>query len=267
MLLINAGSGRRLAPGRTTAEELAEAARARSVETLILRPGDDVEEAARTADADVLGVAGGDGSLGAVAGIAIERDLPFVCVPFGTRNHFARDVGLDRTDPLAALAAFDGQDRRIDIGRADGRVFLNNVSLGVYARLVHRRERHRRRRELLARARALGSLLRHPYPISVTVDGEPVSARVVLVANNAYRLDLLSVGERERLDDGCLHLYAPTGLLPSGWDERTGERFVVDSLRRSRLRAAVDGEPALLELPVEFTIEPGALRLLVPPDG
>jgi diacylglycerol kinase family enzyme len=267
VLLINARSGRRLAPGRTTTEELDEAAQARGVETRMLRPGEDVEEAARTAGADVLGIAGGDGSLGPVAGVAIERNVPLVCIPFGTRNHFARDVGLDRNDPLGALSAYDGAERAVDVGRADGRVFLNNVSLGIYAQLVHRRERHRRRRELLARARALGTLLRHPSPIAVTVDGDAVSARVVLIANNAYRLDLLSVGERERLDDGRLHLYAPSGLLPSGWEERTGERFVVDSRRRNRLRAAVDGEPALLELPLEFTIEPGALRLLVPPDA
>jgi diacylglycerol kinase family enzyme len=267
VLLINAGSGRRLAPGRPTPDELAEAARTRSVEVRMVAPGDEVGEAARAARADVLGMAGGDGSLGAVAAVALERDLPFVCVPFGTRNHFARDAGLDRDDPLAALAAFDGDERRIDVGRVGDRVFLNNVSLGLYARLVQRRERHRRRRELLARGRALASLLRHPHPLAVTVDGKPISARVVLVANNAYRLDLFSVGERERLDDGRLHLYAPSGLLPSAWEERTGVRFVVDSGRRSRLRAAVDGEPALLETPLEFTIEPRALRLLVPPGG
>ena len=86
-------------------------------------------------------MAGGDGSLAAVAAVAVERDLPFVVVPFGTRNHFARDVGLDRDDPLAALARLrDGRERRIDIGRVNGRAFLNNVSLGHYARLVHRRE-------------------------------------------------------------------------------------------------------------------------------
>lgn len=267
VLLVNAGSGRSFEVGRVGAEELAEEARARGVEVRLIERGDDVEEMARGADAEVLGMAGGDGSMGAVAGVALERDLPFVCIPFGTRNHFARDAGLDRDDPVGALAAFDGVERRVDVGRVAGRVFLNNVSLGLYARLVHRRERHRRRRELLARARALGSLLRHPRPLAVTVDGRPLSARVVLVANNAYRLDLLSIGERERLDGGRLYLYAPTGLFRSEWEERAGERFVVDSRRRSRLRAAVDGEPALLETPLEFTIEPQALRLLVPPDA
>ena len=92
-------------------------------------------------------MAGGDGSLALVAQVALERDAAFVCIPFGTRNHFARDLGLDRDDPIGALRAFSAEtDRRIDVGRADERLFLNNVSLGLYARLVHRREAHRRRR-------------------------------------------------------------------------------------------------------------------------
>ena len=92
-----------------------------------------------------------------VAAVAVERGAPFVCVPFGTRNHFARDLGLDRGDPVAALDAFAGEERRIDMGRAGERRFLNNVSLGLYASLVHRRERHRRRGQVLAGARRSGA--------------------------------------------------------------------------------------------------------------
>src|SRR5213076_2888493 len=139
----------------------------------------------------------------------LERDVPFVCVPFGTRNHFARDLGLDRGDPIAALRAFGGEERRIDVGRADERLFLNNVSLGVYARLVHRREAHRRRREAFARIRAWGILLTHRQPLGIMIDGDVIEARLVLVANNAYVLELPSLGERERLDEGKLHVYSP----------------------------------------------------------
>ena len=97
--------------------------------------------------------------------VAIERDLPFVCVPWGTRNHFANDVGLETDDPLAALAAFrDGVERRVDVGRVGDQMFLNNVSLGVYARLVHRRERRRQRGETFARLRALAHLAEGPAP-------------------------------------------------------------------------------------------------------
>ena len=157
-------------------------------------------EVARRADADVLGMAGGDGSLAAVAEVAIEQDMPFVCIPFGTRNHFARDLGLDRDDPIGALAAFDGEERRIDVGRVGDRLFLNNVSLGLYALLVHRREHHRRRRDALARLRALALTVRDRRRRQrFTIDGEPVRARLVLVANNDYSLDLL-LARRARAD-------------------------------------------------------------------
>ena len=142
-LIVNPGSG----TDSPTAAELRDAAAARGVEVRFLEDGDDLQELARSAGADVLGMAGGDGSLAAVAAVAIEQDVPFVCIPFGTRNHFARDLGLDRDDPIGALAAFgDGVERRVDVARAGDRLFLNNVSLGIYARLVHRREHHRRRR-------------------------------------------------------------------------------------------------------------------------
>jgi diacylglycerol kinase family enzyme len=252
LLIVNPSSGR----GETPTEELVAAAGALGIETRLLGPGDDPAEIARSSSADVLGMAGGDGSLAAVADVVLEREAAFVCIPFGTRNHFARDVGLDRDDPVAALHAFTGIERRIDVGRAGTRLFLNNVSLGVYAHLVHRRERHRRRREALARLRAWATLLRHREPLGMTIDGEPVESRLLLVANNAYALDLPSLGARERLDEGKLHVYG-------AGDERVGDRFVVDAAP-GRLEAAVDGEPDALRTPIEFRIEPRALRVLVP---
>jgi diacylglycerol kinase family enzyme len=180
-----------------------------------------------------------------------------VCVPFGTRNHLARDLGLDRDDPIAALAAFGGDETRIDVGRAGERIFLNNVSFGIYASLVHRRERHRRRRDALART------LRHRQRSGVQLDGDLLTARVVLIANNAYELRLFELGARESLNEGRLHVYSADGLLPRTWDERAGETFSLEAPHR--LRAAVDGEPAEFEAPVEFKIEPQALRVLVPP--
>jgi diacylglycerol kinase family enzyme len=194
--------------------------------------------------------------------VAVERDVPFVVVPYGTRNHFARDLGLDPGDPLGALDGFEGEERRVDVGRAGERRFLNNVSLGAYAGLVHRREHHRRRREALAGVRALWLSLRRRHEVWAALDGEPVQARVLLVANNAYELSLFSLGARERLDEGRLHLYTATRLLPSAWDERSGERFGIEA--PGPLRAAVDGEPTELETPLELAVEPGALRVLLP---
>lgn len=257
-LIVNPRSG----TGSPSAEELAREARRIGVEAHVLRPGDDPVELARASDADVLGVAGGDGSLAPVAEVALARGAAFVCVPYGTRNHFARDLGLDRTDPIGALRAFDGRERRIDVGRADDRPFLNNVSLGVYARLVHRRERNRRRREAFARLRAWAIVLTHRHPLGITIDGRAVESHLVIVANNAYALELPSIGSRKRLDEGKLHLYVPDGDPP----EHIAERFVVDAAG-GRLQAAVDGEPDILETPVEFGIEPRALRVLVPPEG
>jgi diacylglycerol kinase family enzyme len=255
ILFVNPHSG----SGGQEPEELVAEAERLGVETHLLRPGDDAAELARRSEAEALGMAGGDGSLAAVAEVALERDLPFVCVPFGTRNHFARDLGLDRDDPIGSLHAFGGSERRIDVGRADERLFLNNVSLGVYARLVHRRERHRRRRVAFARFRAWTILLTHREPLGITVDGDPIESRIVLVANNAYTLELPSLGERERLDEGHLHLYVPG-------DERVGDHFVIDAAA-GQLEAAVDGEPDVLETPIDFRIEPGALRVLVPDRG
>jgi diacylglycerol kinase family enzyme len=257
-LLINPRAGTK----RPDAEELRAEAKRRGIEARVLQTGEDVTEIAQQAAAEALGAAGGDGSVASVASVALERGLPFVCIPYGTRNHFARDLGLDRDDPVAALDGFSGTERAVDVGRAGERLFLNNVSLGVYAQLVHRREHHRRRRELLAGARALWLSLRERREVWATLDGEPISARVLLVANNEYELDLFSLGARSRLDEGRLHVYAAAGWVPRQWDTRSGEAFTLEA--PGALRAAVDGEPTMLESPVELRIEPRALRVLLP---
>jgi diacylglycerol kinase family enzyme len=262
-LIVNPRSG----DAEPTADQLRRAAEERGVRCHVLREGDDVAELARAAEADTLGIAGGDGSLAPVAAAALERQLPFVCIPFGTRNHFARDVGLDRDEPLATLAAFDGgRERRIDVARVNDRLFLNNVSLGIYAGLVHRRERHRRRGEVLARARALWRIAGERHRLRARVDGETVRARILLVANNAYEVDAFTVGARSTLDEGRLHLYAADGWLPHRWEEREATSFHVE-LGSPHVKAAADGEPILLEPPLDFEVLPRALRVLVPPQA
>jgi diacylglycerol kinase family enzyme len=248
-----------------------------------------VRELAREAvsrGATALGVAGGDGSLAAVAGVALERDVPFVCVPFGTRNHFARDLGLASDDPVATLEAFRGRERRIDIGAVNDRVFLNNVSLGVYASLVHDPSRKTKNR-LVALLRLVPAALgrsRRPLDVSVERDGarDRRLALVLFVGNNGYELTTLAdLGERVRLDEGLLHAYlleavdrrrlvallarVAAGRLAgaTGWAEWSAPRLRVDSARR-RVHAAIDGEPVVLTPPLEFEIKPRALRVLVP---
>jgi diacylglycerol kinase family enzyme len=185
--------------------------------------------------------------------------VPFVVVPFGAFNHFAHDLGLDRSDPVAALEAFSGPEQAVDVARVNGRLFLNNVSLGLYAHLVHRSGNG----HSFARLKALAVLLRRPSGLGVTVDGRNVHARVVVVSNNHYKLDALSLGERDRLDEGALYLYIAHGWLPSTWEEQSGRAFTVDA-RAGRLDAAIDGEATVLETPLRLEIEPRALRVLRP---
>ena len=256
-LVINPRSGQ----GAIAGELHCEAMRL-GIDARILGPGDDPGDVARGAREGPIGAAGGDGSLAAVADVALERAWPFVVVPFGRRNHLARDLGLDRDDPLAALRAFGGRQARIDVGRVNGRLFLNNVSLGLYAQLVHEQDGS----DTLAQLKALGLLLRHPGGLGVSVDGRNVHARIVVVSNNRYSLDVFSVGERERIDEGALHLYVAHGWLPRTWEERPGTAFMVDA-RAGWLRAAIDGEPEQLETPLRFDIEPAALRVLLPEHG
>jgi diacylglycerol kinase family enzyme len=256
----------------------------------VLGAEEGVERLAREAadrGASVLGMAGGDGSHGAVAAVALVRDLPFVPVPFGTRNHFARDVGFDGDDPAGSLAAFDGPERRVDVGTVGGRVFLNNVSLGVYASFVHDPARKTRNR-LMAFARMAPAALgrsRRPLALSLEIDGrrDKHLALIALVANNEYRMtSLAELGERTRLDEGLLHLYvieavgrrvllallgrAVAGSLERahGWTATAAPRLSVET-PRPRIHAAIDGEPVILESPLEFEIRPRALRVLVPP--
>jgi diacylglycerol kinase family enzyme len=257
LLVINPRSGQ-----GDDADDLRAAAERLGVATHLLREGEDPAEIARGAPEGPVGVAGGDGSLAAVAAVALERDAPFVVIPFGTFNHFARDLGLDRNDPEAALQAFSGQERRIDVGRVNDRLFLNNVSLGLYARLVHEQNDADRFRRL----RALWMLLRSPRGLGVTVDDKAAHARVLVVSNNEYKLDVFSLGERERLDEGALQLSIAHGWLPSTWEQTRGSEFVVEA-RAGRLEAAIDGEPELLETPLRFRVEPQALRVLVPQRG
>lgn len=289
LLLVNPRSG----TGTPTTEELVAAASALGIETHVLSPTDDAGALARGAvarGATALGVAGGDGSLAGVAAVALAEDVPFVPIPFGTRNHFARDAGFDPSDPVAALAAFQGRVHSVDVGEVGDRIFLNNVSLGIYASLIHD-PRHRTKNRLVALLRLLPAALgrsRRPLDVSFEVDGrsERHLALVVLVASNDYGVGAGGrLSERARLDEGLLHAYVVTaasrrallallaravsGRLAAapGWTEYAAPAFGVESAR-ARIHAAVDGEPVVLAPRLRFSIRPRVLRVLTPPgDG
>jgi diacylglycerol kinase family enzyme len=281
-LLVNPRSG----DGKAGRVGLVEAARGMGVRVHLLEPGDDPAALARAAvegGADAVGVAGGDGSMGLVAAVAVEAGMPFVCVPSGTRNHFAGDLGLDRGDPVGALAAFAGPERRVDVATVGERVFVNNVSLGAYADLV---ADPRYRAGKLATAHAvLPASLRGEREL-LRVDLRDAAGRehpdvlVLLVACNAYELN----GVRERMDGGVLQvsaLRARTGAALAGLATRTLARggrapagtgwaqWTTTVLRVEaplpQLPAGIDGEAATLAAPLEFRVLPRALRVLVPP--
>ena len=234
--------------------------------------------------ADVLGMAGGDGSQAIVAGVAMEHDLPYVCVPAGTRNHLALDLGVDRADVVAALDAFvDGYERRIDLARVNGRVFVNNVSLGVYARIVQSEEY--RDQKMQTAANMLPDLLgpgEGAFDFELTdSQGAKVSGPcLVLVSNNVYRLDRLGgFGSRARIDEGVLGVVtvavanaaAATQLVAletvgqirraAGWRDWTAQTLTIDS--GSPVEVGVDGEAMTLPPPLQFEIVPNALRVRV----
>jgi diacylglycerol kinase family enzyme len=260
------------------------------VDVQVLGDHDDATDSARRAadsGAESLGMAGGDGSLAAVASVALEHNLPFVCIPFGTRNHFARDLGIDTDDPIGALAAFQGREREIDVGAVGERLFLNNVSLGLYASFVHDADRKTRNRlkAFLRMAPAALGRGRSPLDVSFEFEGrrERHAALIVLVANNDYRIESMAdLGERATLDEGLLHAYvieavsrrALLALLArtavgnvdqaDGLVEWAAERFSVEA-SHPHIHAAIDGEPVVLETPLEFDVKPRALRVLVPP--
>jgi len=263
--------------GKAVHLALASEARARGIEPVELTPGTSLQALVRDAvgrGADALAMAGGDGSQAIVAAIAAERSLPYACVPAGTRNHFALDLGVDRDDVVGALDALvDGGERVVDLALVNGRVFVNNVSLGIYGEAVRRPGyRDAKLRTLLdAIPDAVGPDAR-AQPLRFT---DPEGRRhedraTVLVSNNRYRLGGLGAGTRPRLDDGLLGIVVARERPPerAGVLERarglrawTAPTFTV--LADGRLPAGVDGEAVELAAPLQFTIWPRALKVLI----
>ncbi|MET1064973.1 MAG: diacylglycerol kinase family protein [Arthrobacter sp.] len=228
--------------------------------------------------ADLLGVAGGDGTQALVAGIAAEHNLPFLVISAGTRNHFALDLGLDREDPTGCLDALrDGVELHVDLGTINGRTFVNNSSFGVYAEVVQSPEyRDDKTGTVLQMLPDLikgdkGARLRAQFD-GTTVEGP----QAVLVSNGPYGShDLAGLGRRTRLDRGVLGAVAlsasstreAVGLLrratKRGLIQRTAAEVVVDA-DVPEIPVGVDGEALLIPTPVRCSVQPGALRVLVP---
>jgi diacylglycerol kinase family enzyme len=284
VLIINPKSG----AGKAEHFALAAEARRRDVEPIVLAPGDDLSELAERAVADgarVIGMAGGDGSQALIATVAARNDVAYVCVPAGTRNHLALDLGLDRDDVVGALDAFtEAVERRIDLANVNGRVFVNNASLGLYAKVVQS-EAYRD-----AKLETWTTML----PELMGPDADPIDlefarpdgtlcdeAALVLVSNNPYQLTHMGgMGTREQIDSGTLgvtavrirgaadasgfvamELVGQIGRFPGlmSWSTPT---FEVHS--SSLVEVGLDGEALVLEPPLRFSTLPRALRVWLP---
>ncbi len=274
VLFFNPKSG----GGKAERFALAREARARGIEPIELRPGRDLEALVRdavAAGADGLAMAGGDGSQAIVAAVASELGLPYACVPAGTRNHFALDLGVERNDVVGALDAFvNGGERRVDLATVNDRVFVNNVSLGLYAEAVQRPGyREAKLRTLLDAVPDVLGPGGDQLDLRWMGPGghEHRSGAAILVSNNRYRLGrAVGSGTRPRIDDGRLGIavvFAPPARGEHGrlsqrpWREWTAPVFEVDSDRP--VAAGIDGEAVTLEPPLRFDIKPGVLRVRV----
>ena len=285
VLVINPRSG----DGRAGRANLAEEARRRGIRVIELTPGDDLralaDEAAETAR--VIGMAGGDGSQALVAQVAMQHDLPFVCIPAGTRNHFALDLGLDVSDLAGCLDAFDADqavDRTIDLAMAGDRVFVNNVSLGAYAESVAVAGYREAKLRTMARSAPDTLALDGSHDLRFRgPDGEEhLPVQLLLVSNNPYRFDQAGrIGSRPQLDTGTLGIVAvriQSGLEASqlmalqaagrlqdfgGWTEWSAASFTVDS--DAEIKAGVDGESLGFPPPLTMHSIPRAITVMVPP--
>jgi diacylglycerol kinase family enzyme len=280
-LIMNPKSG----GGKVAKFNLKEKAEALGAEVFLMEGAEpvDVAEVARKAvarGADLLGVAGGDGTQALVAGVAAEHDIPFMVITAGTRNHFALDLGLDRDDPAACLGALrDGVELRVDLGVIGGQTFVNNASFGAYAEIVETPEY--RGDKVNTTLNLLPDLLqghRGARLLAQTDGVEIMVPQAVLVANNPYGTgDIAGLSRRGRLDGGVLGVVAikvssagqAIGLLQgtrgTGLTVLTTKSVEVTA-DAPAIPVGIDGEAVSMPTPVRCAIRPGALRVWVPKD-
>lgn len=290
-VLLNAASGS--AEGRDTEEKVREAFRAAGAEARVhsASGGEEIGALAKRAAADASGVVvagGGDGTMSAVASAVAGSEKDFGVLPLGTLNHFAKDLGIPQDLVLAARTVVEGESTAVDVGEVNGRVFLNNSSIGLYPRIVkHRKDRQERlgwgKWPALVWA-TIHALHRHnPLDVILSVDGQEIRRRAafVFVGNNAYDMEGLDIGTRARLDDGILSVYLsryarPLDLLvlafralfgrlkgAPGFESLQTTELTIET-RAREIRVATDGEVAMVQTPLRYRVRPRALRVVRP---
>ncbi len=247
-------------------------------------------EAARAPGLDAVVAGGGDGTISCAAGALAGTDRPLGILPLGTLNHLARDAGIPTALDKAAALIATGTARAIDLGEVNGRIFVNNSSVGLYPDMVRLREaqqgrsgRGKRLAMLWASFASLRSFRRHRLWISAPGLEAPLRTPLLFIGNNRYQVNLLALGQRTRLDEGVLCLYAirARGRAHLFWagirgifgkldQQRDFLTFYVGEVEvssdRPLLTVSVDGETARMETPLRYRIRPAALRLIAPPE-
>lgn len=257
-------------------------------------PGSELAAAARSAaemakrnELDAVVAAGGDGTIGTVASALVDTDVPLGIIPLGTLNHFARDLGIPLQLEDAVNVIAEANAKPVDAAEVNGHIFLNNSSIGVYPYMVLERERRRRHGVAKWAAMVWGAFkVVQLFPIRrfhVDAQGRSETCRTpcLFVGNNRYRLDLLGLGRRDRMDGGELWLYiakqhtrlslvwftfrALLGLTEPGKDLLSFDtnRAKISS-KRKRLNVATDGEIHWMAPPLHYRTRPGALRIYRP---
>ena len=275
-------------PERQVAEALAAAGIDADVRCVAGEQLDDEAKDATTAKVDAVIAGGGDGTISTVAAALVGSDTPLGVLPMGTLNHFAKDLNIPLDLAAAAQVIAANNPRPIDLARVNDQIFINNSSLGVYARAIVDRDATQRRSRLskwpAMTLAALKTFRRAPMiHVRLDADGAVVKLKtpLIFVGNNRYRLDLLNVGARDRLDEGVLSLYfarvkSRWGMLKLLFNGALGRlqqdrdfetlypREVWLETRRIRLHVAADGEVMVMNAPLHYEILPQALRVLVP---
>ena len=289
LAILNASSG---SADIDRVERLRERLHSRGAEWQIRLAQDGAElaalaQAARESDSDIIVAGGGDGTISTVAAHIADSGKVFAVLPFGTLNHFAKDLGIPLEIDEALENIFNGHTAMIDVGEVNGRTFLNNSSLGLYPKIVRRRDAQRKfgRPKWLAMIAALFRTVRQysVFHVRVAADGKRLHRRtpILFVGNNEYQIEGRDLGGRRCLDRGvlCLYMLHNTGpwglfkftlraLLRRAWRIKDFDALLAQEIevrmRRKRVRVALDGELAEFRTPLQYRIRKGALRVIVP---
>jgi diacylglycerol kinase family enzyme len=290
-VIINGGAGSGHDEQAATELRSRFAAHGLDAAVTLAKSGEEMIETARKAVSDgvqIVVAGGGDGTINAVASAVAGTGTAFGVLPLGTLNHFAKDLGVPLGLGEAVRNVAEGKRLQVDVGEVNGRIFLNNSSLGLYPDIVREREKQQRR---LGRGKwpaalwaTIAALRRYPFlHVQLTAGSKQHARRTpfVFIGNNEYSMRGLSIGGRASLSRGKLSLYMAQrpgrlGLLRFAWralwgrlaqerdfDVMLSDKFDIET-RHRHLRVAIDGEVTIMTTPLRYRIRPGALTVLVP---